>query len=287
MRTSVLPIRITSCHAVGTPARHLKFDCYVKNPTERPLCILDARITVHLHQGAVLAEGRFFLHKRALNGDAAIKSKEEALGEISLPLSDAVLYHIEGTRAGHDVLLKFSSEVLAFHVPDQSGSGSFEVPAPFQFGHGSHGPFEHTIALSDWVKLLRAMGWSELELLEIPSAKLKSLPTLARTFQLFEEARDCLRRGDWDGTMADCRKAVEAMLKDTIGSNDLSRAGEALEKLVPDRAKAAALNAALKGITAFLQLGRHEFVPAVTIKPADARLALRWTGAFLTFLGEQ
>ena len=288
MPLGMLPIRMERCFATGIPARQLRIQCHVKNTNPHPVCILDAWITAATRKGALLAEGRFYVRKPHRWGEAPIGQNEEEMGEIVIPLSDGVLRHIEGIREGHDVRLSIDAKVWASSCSRDQPKNAWTMALPTQtaFCQGNRTPFEYEIPQSDWVKLLKTMGWSELELLEIPMAKLRSTPMLSRALQHFDAAQDCFRRGDWDGTMADCRKVFEAAVKDISGKDDMKQGGqEAFRKLIPDQSKADTLNETTEKFGKYLHLGRHEGLPKVTITPADARLSLYFTGALLSYLG--
>jgi len=161
------------------------------------------------------------------------------------------------------------------------------VPFETRFVNGYNDYIEYTISQSDWVKTLRGLAWSELELLELPSATITASPRLARAHKRFAEAQEFYRRGDWEETMTNCRKVFEAVIKDTTGKDDLSESEAAFQALITDPAKAKSVNDVIKSFAPFLHLARHEQRPPISIKPEDAMLALHITGSMLAYLAHK
>jgi len=161
------------------------------------------------------------------------------------------------------------------------------VPFETRFVNGYNDYIEYTISQSDWVKTLRGLAWSELELLELPSATITASPRLARAHKRFAEAQEFYRRGDWEETMTNCRKVFEAVIKDTTGKDDLSESEAAFQALITDPAKAKSVNDVIKSFAPFLHLARHEQRPSISIKPEDAMLALHITGSMLAYLAHK
>uniref|UniRef100_A0A832M3E1 Uncharacterized protein n=1 Tax=Oscillatoriales cyanobacterium SpSt-402 TaxID=2282168 RepID=A0A832M3E1_9CYAN len=285
MKTLTLPIKVFDFYAEPPPRRQLKIACEITNTASFDICILDAWIIVETLNGLKLAEGKIFqtMHNRV--DPAIIPSGKSGLGAIHIDLPVQVLQHIEERRAGGDIKLLLSSRVLVSEVLAVDAVKTLGIPFETGFGSASSDRFEYLIPQSEWIKVLKRLAWSELELLELPVAKIKGTPALTRAVQRFEDAQDCYRRGDWAETMMNCRKAFEATIKDTTGENDLKEASKALEFLIGEARKAEPLNEVVKNLGDFLHLARHEQFPPIPIKPEDARLALHLTGALLAYLG--
>lgn len=285
MNVPNLPISVLNLHAQRPPRRQLEISCHITNPASFDICILDVWIEVEGLNGLKLAGGKLFqsMHNRV--DPAIIPSGKNGLGAIHIDLPVQVLQHIEERRAGGDVKLLLSSRVLLSEVLLVNDIKTLGIPFETRFGNVSSDRFEHLIPQSEWIKLLKELAWSELELLELPLAKITATPALTRATQRFEDAQACYRRGDWAETMMDCRKAFEAVIKDVTGEDDLKEATKAFESLIGEPRKAKALNDVVKDLADFLHLARHEQLPPIQIKLEDARLALHLTGAFLAYLG--
>ena len=287
MRVSSLPISIVDLYAERPPRRKLELTCRVTNPASFEICILDAWIKVEALDGLKLAEGKLFqsMHKRA--GPAIIPPRENGLGAFHIDLPAQVLQHIEERRAGGDVKLLLSSRVLISEVLVVNDSKTLGAPFETEFGNAGSGRFEYLIPQSEWIKVLKRLAWSELEILELPSSRLRSVPPLARALGRFEDAQECYRRGDWEESMLNCRKAFEAIVQDASGESDMRKAHQVFVSIIGEGDKAEHFNNLAKSLGEFLHLGRHENLPYISIKRADSELALLLTAALLTYLGQQ
>ena len=272
---------IVNVRASGPPNRKLEVSFRFRNPTEFTFTLLDVWISVTSIAGLELAEGRLLrIHSHVVNAG------EEGYAEIAVPLSSIALQHIENRRAGGDVDLRISSRVLICQMRETNGHPIMAKPVQTYFDQGQRGYLEHTIPQSDWVKLLSSMQWSELELLEIPSRNLRSLPIPSRALKRFEDAQRHYRQGLWPETMASCRMVIEAFVKEVTGQDDMTEALLAISELIGHGPKADTLDKLIRGFSPFLQLARHEQEPPISIGPADATLALRVTGSIIAFIGE-
>jgi len=286
MESVPLPLTVFEHRTYGLPTRQLELMCQVTNPVPFPLCILDAWLKVEALRGLLLVEGRLFyiMHNRI--EVAVIPTAKQGLASIVIPLPAMTLQQIEQCREGTDFTLRIFSRVRACPLYVQGDTQILGAPFETQFG-GPNGYFEYTISQSDWIKALRGLGWSELELLELPSAKIAASPHLARAYKRFEEALEFYHRGDWEETMINCRKAFEAIVKDTTGKDDLSEGETAFRELITEPEKAKSINEVVKSFTPFLHLARHEQIPPVPIKPKDAMLALHVTGSILIYFADK
>ncbi len=271
----------------GLPARQLELCCRVSHSASIPLCILDAWLTVDATSGLRLAEGRLFYTMHNLVEPAVIPAGKQGLASIVIPLPSVTLQQIEQRRAGKDLVLRISSRVRICPLCTQGETQVLGAPFETHFVHGYNPYIEHTISQSDWIKTLRGLAWSELELLEIPLATITASPYLARAYKRFEEAQEFYRRGDWEEAMSNCRKVFEAVIKDTTGKDDLSESEAAFKTLITEPAKAKSINDVIKSFAPFLHLARHEQSPSISIKPEDAMLALQVTGSMLTYLANK
>jgi hypothetical protein len=285
MAFSSLPVDIIEVRAEGLPRRQLVFSCHVSNPGELDICILDAWVTVQGVQGLKIAEGRLFhaMHDRV--HPAVIKAGDKGLGALVIDLPPIVLRSVEARRAGGDVELLFSSRVLVSNVSMVNEIRTLGTPFETTFAHEHIHYVRYLIPQSEWIKLLKGLSWSELEILELPGSTLRTDPILARALKRFEDAQEGYRRGAWEETLMNCRKFFEAMVQDATGSTDMKKTPQALKVMLGEGEKADRLNNAIREFNQFLHLGRHEQPSHITITRTDAQLALHVTGAFLAYLG--
>lgn len=281
-----LPINVLEIRAERPPRRQLEISCNVHNPAPFDIYILDAWVKVEVLNGLKVTEGKLFHSFNNKIDPAIIPAGESGSGAFVIELPATVLKHVEERRAGGDIKLVLSSRVLISEICVVNGVKALGLPFETQFRNGRTDNFEYLIPQSEWVKVLKSLEWSELEILELPASRLRSNPTLARALQRFEDALECYRRGDWAETMLNCRKVFEAMVQDVTGTSEMRKAHQTLESIIGEGKKADSLDKMIKALNNFLHLGRHEQPPPISIKRADAQLALHLTGPLLTYLGE-
>ena len=278
-----LPIQIINICAEGLPKRNLLITCDYTNPSEFDICLLDAWVTIKVFHGEIIANGKIFQSLNDMDSHAIVPSMKTGQGEFHIELNNTILHHIEKVRAGGDISLLFESRVLISKVNDVN---SLAAPYETAFSIGGNSRFSHQIPQSDWIKILKVIHWSELELLELPMSQIRIIPQLSRALSRFDEAQECFRRGDWDATMLNCRMVFEAIVQDTTGDKEMSKAKEAFSILINDEEKSTRLNNLVKSLGNFLHLGRHETPSNITINRSDAEFSLLLTGGMLRYLSQ-
>lgn len=282
---SMLPVEIINRQFRGYPRPLLELTCRVKNLSSSDICLLSAWMRIDTADSLFLDEGYLFhsMHNRV--DPAIIRSGETALGAILIHLPGAVLQQVEERRQGKDIQLRISSRINVCFVEHMDERNILGVPFETEFGDPATGYLDYRIAQSDWVVGLKILGWSELEVFELPSTRLRINPQLGRALARFQDALDSHRRGEWEESMANCRKAFEAAMLDVSGKDDLKQGSTAtLQLLVTDSTKANRLNAVISELSRFLHLARHESPQSVLIKRADSQLAIHLTAAVLDYL---
>ncbi len=287
MRIQRLITSIFDVQVDRLPIRQLKLLCEVNNPESFDICIFDSWVTIEAFSGLKLAEGRIFHSMHNSIDPATIPKNKSIQGAFVFELSPMVLHCIEEHRAGGDINLIITSRVLVTEVWKVNEMKTLGVPFETAFGNEYTSRFEHLIPQSEWIKLLKSLEWSELEIIELPSSKLRSIPTLAHALGCFENARTCYRQGNWAETLLNCRKVVEAIVKSGSETNNMKKALEVFKTLIDDDTKAKCINEFVKEFNKFLHLGRHVQHPNISIKRTDAQLALQMTGTLLMYLGGQ
>ena len=281
MDPKIVPISlaISRIQPHGLPNRRLEVLCNVSHSGSLPLCLLDAWLQVVTGKGVPVAEGRLFYPLHSLIDAALWDPNQRYQGHLVIPLNSETLARIEEERAGTDLTFRIESRVRLCAVVQQGTEQLLGVPYETRFADG-----QYTIPQSDWIKILRGLNWSELDLLEIPSAAISASPNLARAYKRLEDGQNFYRRGDWEEAMSNCRKAFEALIKDTAGKDDLSQGLDAFTRLINQKDKAEQINALVKTFTQFLHLARHEQHPAVPITRGDAQLAIQVTASTLGYI---
>lgn len=281
-----LPLTFGQPYGEPPPRRSLRLECRIGNPTKADICILDCWIRVTDGTSMVIAEGKLFQQKHAPAYPATIRAGEKGVGAIHIDLSSEAMHRLEEHRAGKDLTLWFDSRVLISSIEPMNDQHVLQQPFETQFGSDSGGRFEYLIPQSEWIKLLRSLAWSELEVIEMPLSRIRSSQPLARALSYFEDAQRNYRIGHWDQSMVSCRKAFEAIVHDGCGELDMKKALQVFESIMGEGEKAKRINELAKEFGNYLHLARHDN-PEVKICRADAELALWLTGSFVAYLGQQ
>ena len=284
MDTLRLPVRIVQYRGEGPHLRQLKLTCAITNPTATPFCVLGVWIIVEALGGLKLAEGSLFHMEHALAYPPVIRQGAEGTGIITIDLPSPLLHALEQRRRGGDLAIRISSRVLVCQVLGDEEQGALGWPIQTLFESGRTGEIEHVIPQWEWVRLLAQMGWTEIQLLELPSHDIRADARLSRALKRLEDAQDCYRRGLWEESITNCRKLFEAVVKDVSGHDSMDHALEVMESLVTHRVKAQKINEITVALSAFLHLARHEQLPEVAMGPSDAAFALQMSAGLLAYL---
>ena len=271
---------ITEGQASGHPLRRLELRCKILNNSKFSICILDAWISITTKNGLTIAEGKIFHILHALANLAIIKPGQFGDGVMSIHLPGDVLRSIEERRSGGDLDLLIYSRVLICEVRSENHAITLGQPRETQLGDGI---LEFHIPQSEWIKHLKMLNWSEIELIELPARNPQTKANIRRALDRFNDASDCYRRGMWSETLMNCRKSFEALVKDTASCDDMGDSLRAINSLISDAQKAERINELIKSLANYLHLGRHEQLPNLIIMPIDAQLALHLTGALLAY----
>ena len=286
MNNPRLETDIFEMRATCSPRRQLELNCRVANSAALPIFIVDAWVKVTALNGLMLADGRIFhtLHNR--RDPAIISPGGNGLGSFVIELPDLILFNIEQRRAGGDIELVFSSRVRVSQIHKIDGISALGIPYETEFGSRHSEQIKYPIPQSEWVKVLKDIQWSELEIIELPASILRSNQQLARALKRFNDAKISFRHGDWDATMLNCRKAFEAIVQSISGSAEMKEADGVFLSIIGDEDKANHVNGIVKELGKFLHLGRHE-QRTIVISRSDAQLALHLTGSLLMYVGDQ
>ena len=278
----------------GHPLRRLKLMCDVSVPGSLDVCVLDSWVTVTCPDwGIHIAEGKLFHVLNNRNDAAVLTPNTDSFSEIVIPLPPNILRDIEEHRSGTDnVELTVISRVLACYSHSTKELRKPGLSAPFETSledNAEHqmGYFKYTIPQSEWVKHLRLMQWSDIELLELPSGAFSPSPEFNRAVRLLDEAQSSFLNGDWKATMMHCRRAVEAAAYDLSGEPEKKKAPlKELARIIPEEKKSACIDELLKYTGQFCHLGRHESGKEIAIGRDDALLALQVTASLLRYLSK-
>ena len=126
-------------------------------------------------------------------------NQPKGTAEFRFSILHSVLHSIEQKRAGD---LRFS---LAMST--QCAIYSSNQMTGFDKGFGY---IDFTFSQSDWVKLLGAMGYPSLQLVELPAASSLIPDEYGKSLKELTEARKYFLKCDYNKAIAHCRSAIDA-----------------------------------------------------------------------------
>jgi hypothetical protein len=187
--------------------------------------------------------------------------------------------------------LTFTMIVVAAKVVRQ-GSRMEEIhtSVPFRVDvsvSGGGGGDRLRVPRDEWLKLLVALGYDEIEVFELSKRSLIDHEELRRGLEHVRRAETHCRNGYAREALAACREAFEAS---GTGAESRSRWERLWQRALPreeDAPKREQLNLLIKTLSDYLHLGRHSKPPFPNVDDADALLALRTTLALFEYLGER
>jgi hypothetical protein len=208
---------------------------------------------------------------------------------IALPVNQDILRTIEDIRQRKDFyLIGTFSFVATLHDSD----GSIRCQAPYitdciNNNHGSGGNISARIPLSDWIAVLRDLGYGDPWLIEVPMKRAKARGT-DRAQQHLDAAWQHFHSGQDNEVLMSCHKAFEYLAKKQhMASPDQNAFEKILSSASPDVRKH--FKMLLHHLCQAHHLGRHEpggETPCVghaeaefllvTSQAALAYLASRW-----------
>jgi hypothetical protein len=145
------------------------------------------------------------------------------------------------------------------------------------------------VPLSEWVRRLGEMGWTEISLFEVPILPLVGDPNLSVALDRLRDAETRLRGGDYKGVLTKCRDAFESAAR-YEAAGDTKRGFDALLERAErgDARKRAPLNAIILALSDFAhQLARHEQYPEIGVSRSEADLCYASTVAIFSLLGRR
>lgn len=197
-----------------------------------------------------------------------------------VPLNAEAIRFVERTRGEDDVQLVLTLRYQhqeAIRVRQQQGGQEKEML------YGGRVKWETTgssfrVSRSDWVKCLRGLGWTEVELFEILKPELFDDKNLETALTLVREAETALRQHDTKGVLDKCAKAFESAAKYESSGDTKKGFDLLLNRAFPEsNDKQSKLNDLIKSLRDYTQLGRHEQYPALHIGRSEAEMVLAVT----------
>jgi hypothetical protein len=283
---TLLPQRFVNLN--GPPLARFQIGATLNNSGDVPIAVLGLWFSVTYKDGICVQDERDcpLARQPCLNVGEAV--------DLYMPvaMARAVVDAIEAKRDGGVDLQISASALAAPLIPSGSRETRSFLGEPQRIPLDVRNPVsgDRTLPISRdaWLSALSAFKYSEVQVFELPiiqlGAKLK-----AEALTQVSAAEVAFRAGDWDGTLAKCRRAFEGIAKAAGESDDLAAGFKSLwPALLPDerdKPKRDALNALAHGLKDLLHLGRHESYPFLKVDRTDALLGLRATLAMFAYMG--
>jgi len=143
--------------------------------------------------------------------------------------------------------------------------------------------FNGAVPLEDWQRVLEAFGADRFEIVQLRFPRGSTEPVVGARDRL-NEARAYLERGEFEGAMFACRKALEALAKVV----ESGKPTEVLKKKVTDVLgvkKGDEIGRVISGLMSFLHLAAHES-GAGDFCRMDSEFAIRQTAAIVALVAE-
>ncbi|MGD0162564.1 MAG: hypothetical protein ABSB39_08845 [Candidatus Sulfotelmatobacter sp.] len=201
-----------------------------------------------------------------------------------------LLHLIEQERRGRDVILSLLISVCAIpreqqDQPKPSGITAIKVHDANTPGN-AHCLIE--IPKSKWLELLKAVGYGEFHLAEIPLPRIRKVKALDASLQHIQRAWEHFLNGSDRETLAACHDAFEKLAKESVNPNskpDQMAFSKILSGIGPPK-KVHKLSLLLSQCASLTQLGRHQETPPIEVDHRDAELAILLTHACIAYLSK-
>lgn len=207
-----------------------------------------------------------------------------------LPADHRLLDHVEQVRKGRDVVLRLVISVCAVPrqiqgQPNPSGVTSIKLRDATMPGNTS---CSMEIPKSKWLELLKAVGYGEFHLAEIPLPRINKVKALDASLQHVQRAWEHFLNGNDRETLAACHDALEKLAKESVNASskpDQNAFAKIVSEVEPPEKKQK-LTLLLSQCASLLHLGRHEHKPPVELDHRDAELAMLLTHACMAYLSK-
>jgi hypothetical protein len=205
-----------------------------------------------------------------------------------LPANHSVLHQVEQERKGRDVVLSLVISVYAIPRDLQDRSSGITAIRLHDATMPGNANCVIEISKSKWLELLKAVGYGEYYLAEIPLPRIRKVKALDASLQHIQRAWEHFLNGSDRETLAACHDALEKLAKESVNANskpDQNAFSKILSGVGPPE-KSQKIAQVISQCTSLLHLGRHEHKPAVELDHRDAELALLLTHACIAYLSK-
>lgn len=207
---------------------------------------------------------------------------------VSVPITNSlILQRLEELRRGRDLLLlvKMQISIAAIDQADPTKIG-FALLLVSSADH-STGHCVLRVAKSDWLPVLKQLGYGDYYLCEIPMRAVPKFHPIQRSLNHLEGAWAHFNQGSDAEALTGCFRCLETLAKDHGAEKpDQNGWDKVLQGI--DNQKREKLKYLLNQLSSFMHLGRHEQSEsaAVSLDRADAEYAMILTQATMAYIAK-
>ncbi|HEY3448329.1 MAG TPA: hypothetical protein VGK67_18375 [Myxococcales bacterium] len=226
-----------------------------------------------------------------------LKADSQAYFQITFPTPRERLEAIEEYRKGGGPLpLRMTGNLTYREVSrcevaswDAKGAANKRVIRSLEEPSVLNVQLSMSVSRDEWLHLLKAMGFGETTVIEIPAERLTAVEELAAGMKALAEASDKFRLGHWSDAAVAARSAID--IAAGLGANTTPDEREAsfaelLRKALPNEAdvRAKALKQVMQGMSTIRTKGAHGAID-FQVEREDAEFALAISSAIFRYLG--
>lgn len=279
-----LTLTLEQVSAPGGLTHDIHLSCAVENSRDRGAQILAYEFELWLLENRVGGTARY-LTRLAPDFLSSMPAEMSPGARKPLPLLWHVtardLQLVESARAGADAQLQLRGHfnVLSSWSGGEARSAAWE-PAVARDGSV---PVPLTIPQSQWIGLMKQIGFTHLMLVELGLPALPASMACSRDYLL--QGWQQYREGNHGAAMASCGQALECLTNSLYETHGMSRR-TLLEKLMQgaEPRKREQLGAIWTALGDFFGGARAEGHRQVSVKPRDAEMALMTASALVQYL---
>lgn len=203
---------------------------------------------------------------------------------LPLPFDPHLIREIERAHPGHTDLIFTATfnikwrEVSSFHVQSHGQPEKSHTVRSLSETQNQQRSLTIVLNRDRWIEILRAIGWENFEIFEVPTQGLQSVPSLQKGLELIRQAETAFHRHEWPDVVGKVRRACVTSAAELAPNRDAATGFKLLfEKALPDEEdepKRTMLQELTKSLTHLraevehpkgMQLGRRDAELALTV----------------------
>ncbi len=282
-------LKLLRAEKVGLPK--LTFQIWVKNNFGASLTVLgvhaEVRAAANGYRYDLMNSSCFVGHAHLDDAPGQISTGGEAIWTLSLPITHYCLQEVEKIRKGRDLMLMAAVRfVAAIAEPNDAARYGRFVSGRVDNETSADAYCTARIPKSDWINWLKAFGYGDFYLIEVPLRGVPERSELKKALGHLTAAWDHFGQGNDSEALGSCYKSFERLALD-LGARQPDQNG--WEKILNgvDQPKREKLKHLLRYLCDYLHLGRHEQKgDSVELNRFDAEYAVIMTQATLAYLAK-